>query len=63
MASRLRRMCRRLHAAMLRVRVAQLRLAASSVHCTTAAKCVYQAALLARAAEARCELAALEARP
>lgn len=48
---------------MLRTRVAQLRLAASSIRCTTAADCIYQAQLLGRAAEARCELALLEARP
>lgn len=62
MGAAARRLCRRLHAAMLYTRVAQLRVAASAVRCTTAAECVYQAQLLARASVARCELAALEAR-
>jgi hypothetical protein len=46
---------------MLHTRVAQLRLAASTVRCGTASDCVYRAQLLGRAAEARCELAVLEA--
>jgi hypothetical protein len=56
----LQRLCRRLHAELLHTRVAQLRLAASAVRCTTVAECIYQAQLLGRAAEARCELAVLE---
>lgn len=58
----LRHLYRRLQRELLATRVAQLRMAAAHVRCTTAAERLYQARLLGMAAVARCELYALELR-
>lgn len=53
-------LCRRLHCQLLRMRIAQLRLVASAMPCSTAGDAMYQANLLGQAAVARHRLTRLE---